>query len=167
MPPDVRDADALPQGERAGEESGDTGSPVRPDPIADGSQALAHDGYDAQLWDETAATYGRLADAARRHADRLVTAPALLRDLFWSFHQRAPRVAPPVPLTPAHTHNRAIVEQVMGTIEWAATRAAGTIGDPLAAALATVGVAGRVLAALDAATVAAINSSGRSGARRG
>lgn len=157
MPPDARDADALPQGEPAGEAPGDTHAPVRPDPIADGSQALAHDGYDAQLWDETAATYGRLADAAHRHADRLVTAPALLRDLFWSFHQRAPRVAPPVPLTPAHEHNRAIVEQVMGTIEWAGTRAAGTIGDPLAAALATVGVAGRVLAALDAATVAAIN----------
>lgn len=157
MSPDVQATDASPVGERAGEGPGDTHAPVRPDPIADGSQTLAHDGYDAQLWDETAATYGRLADAAHRHADRLVTAPALLRDLFWSFHQRAPRVAPPVPLTPAHEHNRAIVEQVMGTIEWAATRAAGTIGDPLAAALATVGVAGRVLAALDAATVTAIN----------
>lgn len=157
MPPDERDTDAPPVGEQLAEGPGDTLAPVRPDPIADGSQVLAHDGYDAQLWDETAATYGRLADAAHRHADRLVTAPALLRDLFWSFHQRAPRVAPPAPLTPAHAHNRAIIEQVMGTIEWAATRAAGTLGDPLAAALATVGVAGRVLAALDAATVGAIN----------
>lgn len=132
-------------------------APVRPDPIADGSQVLAHDGYDVQLWDETAAAYGRLGNGARRAAERLVTAPALWRDLFWSFHQRAPLAEPPTPLTPAHAPNRGVVEQIMGTTEWAATRAAGTVGDPLAAALATVGVAERALAALDAATVERIN----------
>ena len=131
--------------------------PIRPDPIADGSQVLAHDGYDVQLWEETADVYGRLGGDARRHADRLVTAPALMRDLFWSFHQRAPQAAPPVPLTPAHVPNRGIVEQIMGTTAWAATRAAGTVGDPLAAALATCGVARKVLGALDGATRDGIN----------
>lgn len=132
-------------------------APIRPDPLTDGSQVLAHDGYDVQLWDETAAVYGRLGADTREHADQLVTAPALMRDLFWSFHQRAPQVAPPTPLTPAHVPNREIIEQIMGTTEWAATRAAGTIGDPLAAALATCGVAGRALAALGGAARAAIN----------
>ena len=132
-------------------------APVRPDPITDGSQVLAHDGYDVQLWEEAVIDYGRLGGDARAYADRLVTAPALMRDLFWSFHQRVPRVAPTTPLTPAHAPNLGMVEQIMGTSEWAATRAAGTIGDPLAAALATCGVARRAVAALSDATRDQIN----------
>ncbi len=132
-------------------------APIRPGPIADGSQVLAHDGYDVQLWDEAARAYPRIDADLHKYAAELATARPLLRDLFWSFHQRAPQIAPAVPLTPAHAPNRGIVEQVLGTVEWAATRAAGTIGDPLAAALATCGVAGKALAALDGATREAIN----------
>lgn len=132
-------------------------APIRPDPIVDGSQVLAHDGYDVQVWEEAARAYPRLDADLRQHAAELATARPLLRDLFWSFHQRAPQIAPPAPLTPAHAPNRGIVEQVLSTVEWAATRAAGTVGDPLAAALATCGVAGRALGALDGATREAIN----------
>src|SRR4051794_34766912 len=73
---------------------------VVPDPIIDGSAVLHHDGYDAQLWQEAQRDYGRLREAVSQAAQTLVTAPALLRDLFLSFYKRVVQPTPLVPLTP-------------------------------------------------------------------
>ena len=55
----------------------------------------------------------------------------------------------------------------MTTTEWRDARAAGTVGDALTSAMATIGTAGRVLAALDDATVARVNELAElEGARR-
>ena len=45
-----------------------------------------------------------------------------MRDLFWSFHKRAPMIAPPAPLKHSYEVNRQILEQVMNTIEWKQVR---------------------------------------------
>lgn len=127
-----------------------------PQPITDGSATLAHDGYDVYTWHGALQDYGRLASTLQAHSQTLITAPALLRDLFWSFLKRAPAALPPVPLTPAHRLNVQIVEQVMSTIEWKHARTAGTVDDPLSAAMATIGVAEQVLSTLDDATRAQI-----------
>src|SRR5262249_39030154 len=85
------------------------------------------------------------------------TGPALLRDLFWSFHKRAPRIAPVAPLSPAHEINREIVEQILSTTEWREMRESGTVGDPLSSAMATIGCAASAVAALDKETVRYLN----------
>jgi hypothetical protein len=128
-----------------------------PAPILDGSAVIRHDGYDVREWQEALASYGKLAQLTGTAQQQLVTGHALLRDLFWSFHKRAPVIDPLTPLTPAHQVNAQIIEQTMGTVEWKYVREAGTPSDLLAAALATVGVAQRALAALDSATIAHVN----------
>lgn len=130
---------------------------IVPQAVTDGSQVLRHDGYDVQEFREAVATYGKLSELARAARQRLVTAPALLADLFWSFVKRAPEVAPVVPLTPAFRVNELIVTQVMGTVEWEQVRQAGTVGDLLNSAMATLGAASRAIAALDQATLDRVN----------
>lgn len=125
--------------------------------VTDGSAVLAHDGYDVTAWRWVVDEYGRLAQVVDEAGGRLHTAPALLRDALWSFYKAAPRVAPPAPLTAAHALNRQLIEEMLVTVEWRQVRAAGTIGDELTSAMATIGVATRVLAALDDATVAQAN----------
>lgn len=127
-----------------------------PQPITDGSASLAHDGYDVQTWHSSLQDFARLAQSVHAQSQTLITAPALLRDLFWSFLKRVPTVLPPVPLTPSYHLNARIVEQVMATIEWKHTRTAGTVDDPLSAAMATIGVAEQVLSTLDEATRAQV-----------
>jgi uncharacterized protein with von Willebrand factor type A (vWA) domain len=131
--------------------------PASPGAIADGSQVLAHDGYDVDSYARAVRDFGRLGRLSQEAAERLRTAPALLKDLYWSFAKGAPRIAPPAPLTPAHEVHRAIMEEVMTTTEWRNVRAAGTVGDALTSAMATIGAAGRVLAALDQDTVDRVN----------
>jgi hypothetical protein len=80
-----------------------------------------------------------------------------LRDLFWSFHKRSPRVAPVAPLSPAHEINREIVEQILSTTEWREMRESGTVGDPLSSAMATIGCAASAVAALDKETIRYLN----------
>src|SRR6266545_6382991 len=99
--------------------------------ITDGSQAIAHDGFDVETFEQAADDYARLARTVTETAGAIHTGPALLRDLFWSFHKRAPRIAPVAPLSPAHEINREIVEQILSTIECREMRESGTIGDPL------------------------------------
>lgn len=125
--------------------------------ITDGSQVLQHDGYDVRIYEEALATYEKLAAAVDAARQRLVTAPALFRDLFWSFYKHLPAANPVVPVTPAHHVNEDIMQQMMSTVEWSTVREAGTIGDVLASAMATLGVAGKALQALDTATVDRIN----------
>jgi uncharacterized protein with von Willebrand factor type A (vWA) domain len=128
-----------------------------PRAIDDGSQCLLHDGFDVHAFERAAADYGKLGEAVAALRPRLITAVPLLRDLFWSFYKPGPSVAPIVPLTAAHQLNRQIVEQVMATTEWRQTRASGTIGDPLTAAMAALGVAYRAVEALSEATIAEAN----------
>jgi hypothetical protein len=55
-----------------------------PPPVTDGSAVLAHDGYDVGEWHAALRTFGKLAGAVERGRAQVVTAPALIRDLFWS-----------------------------------------------------------------------------------
>lgn len=135
----------------------DDGWTIIPSPIADGSQVLAHDGYDVQIVREACRDFSRLQALVDDWSRRVFTAPALIRDLFWTFYKRAPRIEPVVPITQAYDYNRVILQQVLTTTEYQSLYAAGTADDPLHAAMATIGVANRALGALDAATIDAIN----------
>ena len=128
-----------------------------PRAVDDGSQVIRHDGYDVEAWDAAVRDYGKLREAVEVASTRLITALPLFRDVFWSFYKQSPAIGPIVSLTPAHGINRQIVEQILGTTEWRQTRASGTPGDPIASAMATLGVAYSAIQALDAATVADVN----------
>jgi uncharacterized protein with von Willebrand factor type A (vWA) domain len=126
-------------------------------PITDGSRCLRHDGYDLQVVAEALHQYGTLRVMTEQASQRLATAGALVSDLFLSFYTHVPQLDPIVPVTPAYQINRLILEQVMSTVAWQQTRAAGTVGDMLASALATAGVITGALAGLDQATLAQAN----------
>jgi uncharacterized protein with von Willebrand factor type A (vWA) domain len=125
--------------------------------IADDSQAIAHDGFDVETFEQAADDYARLTRTVEETTGAIRTGSALLRDLFWSFHKRSPRVAPIAPLSPAHEINREIVEQVLSTTEWREMRESGTVGDPLSNAMATIGCAASAVAALDKETIRYLN----------
>src|SRR5262249_31406369 len=117
--------------------------------IVDGTQALQHDAYDVQEFDRAVETYQRLAAAVNSSGDELTTAPALLRDRFWSFHTRAPRINESVTLKPAFAVNRRILEEIMSAAEWRQLREAGSINDSMISAIATIGTCERAVEALD------------------
>jgi uncharacterized protein with von Willebrand factor type A (vWA) domain len=125
--------------------------------IADGSQAIAHDGFDVETFVQAVDDYARLGRTVEETAAVIRTGSALLRDLFWSFHKRSPRVAPVAPLSPAHEINREIIEQILSTTEWREMRESGTVGDPLSSAMATIGCAASAVAALDKETIRYLN----------
>ncbi|HEY7184464.1 MAG TPA: hypothetical protein VIC84_23710, partial [Blastocatellia bacterium] len=125
--------------------------------ITDGSQAIAHDGFDVETFGQAVDDYARLARTVEETTGSIRTGSALLRDLFWSFHKRSPRVAPVAPLSPAHEINREIVEQILSTTEWREMRESGTVGDPLSSAMATIGCAASAVAALDKETIRYLN----------
>lgn len=125
--------------------------------VTDGTQVIAHDGYDVQAFDEAVEAFSRLDRTLNTVRDQLATGPALLRDLYWSFHKFAPRIAPPAPLMPAYEVNQQILTEIMSTVEWREMRESGTIGDPLSSVLATVGVGEMAIAALGAQTIAWVN----------
>jgi uncharacterized protein with von Willebrand factor type A (vWA) domain len=99
----------------------------------------------------------RLGRTIEEMAGVIRTGSSLLRDLFWSFHKRSPRVAPITPLSPAHEINREILEQILSTTEWREMRESGTVGDPLSSAMATIGCAASAVAALDKETIRYLN----------
>jgi uncharacterized protein with von Willebrand factor type A (vWA) domain len=125
--------------------------------IADGSQAIAHDGFDVETFEQAVDDYARLGRTVKETTGVIRTGSALLRDLLWSFHKRSPRVAPVAPLSPAHEINREIVEQILSTTEWREMRESGTVGDPLSSAMATIGCAASAVAALDKETIRYLN----------
>ena len=125
--------------------------------ITDGSQAIAHDGFDVETFEQAVDDYARLGRTVEETAGTIRTGSALLRDVFWSFHKRSPRIAPVAPLSPAHEINREIVEQILSTTEWREMRESGTVGDPLSSAMATIGCAGSAVAALDKETIRYLN----------
>src|SRR5262249_34460682 len=114
--------------------------------IVDGTQALQHDAYDVQEFDRAVETYQRLAAAVSSAGEELNTAPALIRDLFWSFHKRAPRINENLALKPAFAVNRRILDEIMSTAEWRQLREAGSINDPMIRAIATIGACERAIA---------------------
>src|SRR5213596_2868413 len=81
-------------------------------PIRDGSRALLHGGYDVQLFHDAAGEYPKLAELIASACERLITAPALICDVFWSFYKHAPEIKPVVPLTPAYHVHANILEQL-------------------------------------------------------
>ncbi len=125
--------------------------------ITDGSQAIAHDGFDVETFEQAAGDYARLSRTVEETAGVIRTGAALLRDLFWSFHKRAPRIAPIAPLSPAYEINQQIVEQILSTTEWREMRESGTVGDLLSSAMATIGCAGSAIEALGQETIRQIN----------
>jgi uncharacterized protein with von Willebrand factor type A (vWA) domain len=125
--------------------------------IVDGSQAIAHDGFDVETFVQAVDDYARLGRTVEETAGVIRTGSALLRDLFWSFHKRSPRVAPVATLSPAHEINREIIEQILSTTEWREMRESGTVGDPLSSAMATIGCAASAVAALDKETIRYLN----------
>src|SRR5262245_26110745 len=133
------------------------GPVIVPGAIMDGSQTIAHDGFDVETFEQAADDYARLARTVEETAGAIRTGPALLRDLFWSFHKRSPRIAPVAPLSPAHEINREILEQILSTTEWREMRESGTVGDPLSSAMATIGCAASAVAALDKETIRYLN----------
>src|SRR5215475_9658973 len=125
--------------------------------IADGSQAIAHDGFDVETFVQALDDYARLSRTVEETTGVIRTGSSLLRDLFWSFHKRSPRVAPVAPLSPAHEINREIIEQILSTTEWREMRESGTVGDQLSSAMATIGCAASAVAALDKETIRYLN----------
>ena len=125
--------------------------------ITDGSQVIAHDGWDVQAFAETVTAFPKLNRAVNEAQRQLSTGTALLRDLYWSFHKATPRIAPPASLTPAHEINQQIVAEIMSTAEWRELREIGTVGDTFASALATTGAGEKAIATLGAETMAQMN----------
>jgi uncharacterized protein with von Willebrand factor type A (vWA) domain len=125
--------------------------------ITDGSQTIAHDGIDVGTFEQAVDDYARLARTVEETVGAIRTGSALLRDLFWSFHKRSPRIAPLAPLSPAHEINREIIEQIFSTTEWREMRESGTVGDSLSSAMATIGCAASAVAALDKETIRYLN----------
>lgn len=117
-------------------------------PLPSGTQTILHDAVDARLFEEARADYGRLARLAEEKGKQLETAIPLIRDLFWTFHKRAPRVDDKTELRPSYRINREIIEQIISTKEWRDVRLAGTINDSLTSAMATIGAADKAIAAL-------------------
>ena len=58
--------------------------------ITDGSQAIAHDGFDVETFEQAVDDYARLGRTVEETSDVIRTGSALSRDLFWSFHKRSP-----------------------------------------------------------------------------
>jgi uncharacterized protein with von Willebrand factor type A (vWA) domain len=122
---------------------------ISTDAIKDGTQALHHDAWDVQEFDRATATWERLAGTMTAASESLNTAPALIRDLFWSFHKRAPRINDEARLKAAYEINRQIVEEVMQTSEWRQLRESGSVSDSMLSAIATIGASEQALKSLD------------------
>ena len=110
---------------------------IIPSPIRDGSAVIAHDGYDVQEFRTACREYTKLQATIDAWTQRVYTAGPLVRDLFWAFFRRAPKIDPVVPLTSAYEYNRMILEQILTTSEYHSLYAAGTADDVLTSAMAT------------------------------
>lgn len=119
--------------------------------VALSAQTVEQDAYDARTFQE--ARSGKLARTIagqrRKTDDPYLPAAKLAQDMFASFYKKAPALVDETQVDPGSMVNREIMEEVLGTQEWADLRAAGTTGDPL---LATIATTGTLDAALDALT---------------
>jgi uncharacterized protein with von Willebrand factor type A (vWA) domain len=122
-----------------------------------GVACLNHDSFDLDSFDQALSDYPNFKHTIDQSGSTLSTGSALMRDLFWSFHKRAPMIAPPAPLKHAYEINKQILEQVMNTIEWKQVREAGTADDLMMSSIATMSVAENAITALDQSTIEKIN----------
>jgi len=122
-----------------------------------GVACLNHDSFDLDSFDQALSDYPNFRQTIEESGGTLSTGSALMRDLFWSFHKRAPMIAPPAPLKHSYEVNRQILEQVMNTIEWKQVREAGTADDLMMSSIATMGVAENAINALGQNTIRKIN----------
>ncbi|HEX2909879.1 MAG TPA: VWA domain-containing protein [Chloroflexia bacterium] len=129
-------------------------------PVAENTQAVVHDIYDAQAFDEAQATYKKLDEASLKRKEILTTASALVRDVFYAFHKPVIGLLDTHEMATSHLLNRQMVEQMLSTGEYQELHHA-TVGDEIAAAIATVGASERMLASLDKATSRRINELAR------
>lgn len=123
-----------------------------------GVACLTHDSFDLGTYDQALSDFPNFRETIETSQQSLSTASALMRDLFWSFHKRAPMIAPPAPLKPSHEVNRQILEQLFNTIEWKQVREAGTSDDLMMSSIATMSVAESAINTLGQATIDRINS---------
>lgn len=112
------------------------------------TQAVEHDLFDAETYRDAQALNTRLGDAAHAYADRLLTAPELLRDTFLSLYQQQPTLAAADAMAATHRANRGMLAEMMDTREFANLRDAGTVNDRLGASFAATVVADRIIDAL-------------------
>lgn len=129
-------------------------------PDKDQVQAVLHDTYDAQAFDEAQITYKKLADTEANYKERLITTPALLRDIFYAFHKPVVQLVEPEEMAASHLLNRQMLEQMVATAEFQELHHA-TTNDEIAAAIATLGASERMLGSLDQATLRRINELAR------
>ena len=122
-----------------------------------GVACLNHDSFDLDSFDQALSDYPNFKTTIDESGTTLTTGAALMRDLFWSFHKRAPIIAPPAPLKHAYELNKQILQQVMNTIEWKQVREAGTADDLMMSSIATMSVAENAISALDQNTIQKIN----------
>lgn len=120
-------------------------------------QVMAHNAYDADVYEQSLGKHEQLAEALVGAVGRLASAPNLMMDLYNSFIKRAPRMEDAECDAAAYRLNRRLIEQVMATREHAGVRDAGTPGDPLLSAIATVATTESALAAIDDATLEKVN----------
>ncbi|MBF6611578.1 MAG: VWA domain-containing protein [Chloroflexi bacterium] len=125
--------------------------------IEDGTQAVLHDAYDVQVYNEAFQSYSRLPETLQKVHDNLATAPALMRDVFNSVYKRLPNLCNPADMSPAYIYNREMVEQMMSTVEWKRLREAGTVADEVASTLATIGLVPGIVTAVDPNDLELIN----------
>ncbi len=125
--------------------------------IQDGTQAVLHDAYDVQVYNEAQQSYSRQSETLSEARAHLSTAPALTRDVFNSVYKRAPALCAPDEMSMAYIHNREIIEQMMSTVEWKRLREAGTVADEVASTLATVGLVPGIVSALGKKDLQRIN----------
>lgn len=109
-------------------------------------QAVVYDQFDALVYADASGRFPALHDLREQN---LPQGRALTRDLYWSFHQRAPVIREAEQMRSAYRLNHQIMREIVGTREWRDLRAAGTPGDDVTSAMATVGTARHVLSALD------------------
>src|SRR5438477_11859355 len=79
--------DELELDEREADEIVSPRTAIASQPIRDGSRALLHDGYDVQLFHDAAGEYPKLAELIASARELLITAPALICDVYWSFYK--------------------------------------------------------------------------------
>ncbi len=79
--------DELERTERGADKDGSPRLAIASQPIRDGSRAPLHDSYDVQLFHEAAGQHPKLAELLASARERLITAPMLICDLFWSFYK--------------------------------------------------------------------------------
>ena len=123
-------------------------------------QCILHDVYDAAAFEDACQTYKKLNEGVARRKETLLTAPALLQDVFYTFHKPVVQLIETGEMLTSHLPNRQMIEQMLSTAEYRELHHA-TAGDEVAAAIATVGAGERMLESLDKATLRRINDLAR------